>query len=99
MPEHGVDMPVWHGPSAEKSGNVTAEQLRGLGASQGIIERLLAWQANWDHDPFTGSALHRFRPGSPLTVRLARHLQAELPGRRIFLVSESCPRPVDEWLD
>ncbi|TFV52241.1 hypothetical protein [Blastococcus sp. TF02A-35] len=97
MPEHGVDVPVWHGPDSEESGNVSAAELAALGVSLPLVERLRAWAEGWDHDPVTGSPLGQFRPGSPLTVRLARHLQSELTGHRIHLHTGDGPRPVEEW--
>ncbi|MCA0143519.1 hypothetical protein [Blastococcus sp. LR1] len=98
MPEHGVDVPVWHGPDSQDSGNVTAEGLLALGVSSGLVERLRAWQEGWEHDPFTRSSPPQLRPGTPMTVRMARHLQAELPGYRIFLAVGSEPRPLDDWV-
>lgn len=99
MPEHGVDVPVWHGPDSEDAGHVSAEALMALGVSRRLVDRLRAWQQSWDHDPFTSSALLEFRPGSPMTVRLARHLQAELPGHRIFLATERGLRSMDAWAE
>jgi hypothetical protein len=69
-----------------------------LGVSRPLIERLRAWQEGWGHDPFRRSGPPReFWPGSPLSVRLARQLQAELPGYRIFLAAGPEPGPVEEW--
>lgn len=99
MPEHGVDVPVWHGPESEGTGSVSAQELMALAVSPPLIERLRAWEDGWDHDPLTASPLAQFRPGSPLTVRLARHLQSELPGHRVFLGTGEGPRPVEEWAD
>ena len=99
MPEYGVDIPVWHGPDADDSGGLAAEDLATLGVSDRLIERLRAWQESWDHDPSTSSAPRGSWPGSPATLRLARHLQAELPGYRIFLFADPVPRPIDEWID
>ena len=99
MPEYGVDIPVWHGPGGGVSGSLTAEELTALGVSDRLIERLRAWQESWDHDPFTSGPPRDAWPGSPFTVRLARHLQAELPHHRIFLATDPSPRPVDEWID
>ncbi|MBN1091561.1 hypothetical protein JKP75_02590 [Blastococcus sp. TML/M2B] len=31
FPEHGADLPVWHGPGGEGSGAVSAEELLALG--------------------------------------------------------------------
>lgn len=99
MPDHGVDVPVWHGPGGGLTGGLAAEELSALGVSDRLIERLRSWQESWDHDPFTSAPPHDARPGSPLTVRLARHLQTELPGYRIFLAADADPRPVAEWVD
>ena len=99
MPEYMVDMPVWHGPSGDGIGNVTAQELMALGVSSALLERLRAWQDGWEHDPITGSSPREFRAGSPLTLRLAQHLQAELPGYRLFIATSDGPRPVDEWMD
>jgi hypothetical protein len=98
MPEYGVDVPVWYGPGGEESGGLDAEELRALGVSDRLIERLRAWQQSWDHDPFTSSPTARVMPGSPVTLKLAQHLQAELPGYRIFLMDNRGPRPIDEWI-
>jgi hypothetical protein len=99
MPEYGVDIPVWFGPDGDDSGGLSAEDLAALGVSDRLIERLRAWQESWDHDPSTSDAPRGSWPGSPVTVRLAQHLQAELPAYRIFLFAEPAPRPVDEWTD
>lgn len=99
FPEYSADLPVWHGPDGEGIGNVSAEELTALGVSRPLIERLRAWEEGWDHDPFTSSPPKEFWPGSPLTVRLARHLQSELPGYRIFLDTRHGPRPVEDWAD
>jgi hypothetical protein len=98
MPEYGVDMPVWHGPDSKNLGNVDAEELLTLGVSPQLIERLRAWEEGWEHDPFARLGPPReFWPGSPLAVRLARQLQAELRGYRVFLAAGPEPRPVEEW--
>jgi hypothetical protein len=97
MAEYGVDVPVWHGPDSERSGHVGAEALSALGVSRPLIERLRAWQEIWDHDPFTSSPPRESWSGAPLSVRLARQLQSELPGYRIFLDTRSGPRPVEEF--
>ena len=99
MPEHSVDVPVWHGPGSEGSGHVSAEELTSLGVSLPLIERLRAWGEGWDHDPATSSPRGEAWPGSSSTVRLARHLQSELPGYRILLDGGDEPRPVAEWAD
>jgi hypothetical protein len=98
-PEYSADLPVWHGPDGENIGNVGVEELVALGVSWRLIERLRAWQAGWDHDPFTSSPPAKYELGSPLTVRLAQDLQWELPEYRIFLATEAGPRPADEWPD
>jgi hypothetical protein len=97
MTEHMVDVPVWHGINSERVGNATAEELMALGVSRPLIERLRAWERGWDQEPFTSSSPQTFRPGSPLEVRLARQLQAELPDYRILLWTPEGPRPVEEW--
>ena len=97
MPEYSVDVPVWHGPGSERSCHVDAEELSDLGVSRPLIERLRAWQEGWEHDPFSSSPPREFWPGAPLSIRLARQLQSELPGYRIFLDTRSGPRPVEEW--
>jgi hypothetical protein len=98
MTEYGVDVPVWHGPDSQKLGNVSADELLALGVSRPLIERLRAWQEGWDHDPFARVGPPReFWSGSPLSVRLARQLQAELPSYRIFLSDGPDARPVEEW--
>jgi hypothetical protein len=98
FPEYSADLPVWHGPDSEEIGNVSAEELMALGVSPRLIERLREWQEGWEHDPFARVGPPReFWPGSPLTVRLARQLQAELRGYRVFLAAGPEPRPVEEW--
>ena len=100
MPEYTVDMPVWHGPGSDDSGNVGAEELTALGVSGSLVQRLRAWQESWDHDRnIEGSPPRESWPGSPLTVRLARQLQAELPDYRVFLFTYSGLRPVEDWAD
>lgn len=100
MPEYSVDVPVWHGPDSEEIGNVSAEELMALGVSPPLIERLRAWQGGWEHNPLSRVGPPReIWSGSPLTVRLARHLQSELPGYRIFLDTRDGPRPVERWAD
>ena len=78
MPEHGVDVPVWHGPDSENIGNVGAEELLVMGVS-------------------SRRSSGGVPTGAESTVRLARRLQAELRGYRIFLAAHTDPRPVDEW--
>jgi len=97
MPEFSVDVPVWHW--GDQSGSLGEEGLLELGVSRALIERLRAWQAGWEHDPLTRSPLKEFRSGSPLSVRIAQHLQRELPDYRIFLDGADGPRPIDEWTD
>lgn len=99
MPEYGVDMPVWHGPGGDRSGNVPAEELTALGVSNRLIERLRAWQERWDHDPESSSPPRDSWLDSPSSVRIAHHLQTELPGYRIFLNAGRGPRPIEEWID
>ncbi|RZU31412.1 hypothetical protein BKA19_1071 [Blastococcus saxobsidens] len=57
MPEYGVEVPVWHGPDSQHSGNVGAEELLAMGVSSGLAERLRAWQEGWEHDPSRGWVL------------------------------------------
>jgi hypothetical protein len=97
MTDHMVDLPVWHGPDSAGIGNVTAEELMGLGVSRPLIERLRAWEQDWDHDPSTSGPRQKFWPGSRSTVRLARQLHEELPGYRILLWTRDGARPVEEW--
>lgn len=97
FPEHTVDVPVWHGPDSDDTGHVDGDALLALGVSPPLIERLREWQEGWDHDPSGGSPPRAFWPGGPLSVRLARQLQAELRDHRIFLVTPAGPRPIDEW--
>ncbi len=97
FPEYGVDVPVWHGPGGERHGLVDADQLSALGVSPGLVERLAAWQEGWDHDPFGMGPPERFREGNTTFVRLARQLQAELPGFRVHLRARSGLVLVDEW--
>src|SRR3954454_8246936 len=91
MPEYGVDIPVWHGPGGDLTGWLGAEELTALGVSERLIERLRAWRESWDHDPFTSGPPRDAWPGGPSTVRLARHLQAELPRYRIFFAVDPAP--------
>ena len=98
MPEHGVDVPVWYGPGGGAPGGLDADELAALGVSDRLIERLRAWQQSWDHDPFTSNPPRASWPGSPVTLRLAQHLRAELPGCRVFLIDNRQPRPIDEWI-
>lgn len=94
MPEVAVDLPVWHGPGSDSIGCLQAEDLVDLGVSSQLIDRLRAWQEGWEHDHRkTWRGPREFMPGSPLSVRLARQLQAELPAYRIFLGD----RPVEQW--
>jgi hypothetical protein len=97
MPEYGVDIPVWHGPESERAGWLDAEELAGVGVSDGLIKRLQAWQEDWANDPrTTWNRRDKVVAGIPLGVRLARQLQAELRGYRVFLHGPE-PIPVDEW--
>jgi hypothetical protein len=99
-PEYGADMPVWLLSDDEHyGGDLDAEALMEIGVPWTLIERLRAWQSNWDHDPESSSAPPQFAVGSPLSVRLARDLQWELSEFCIYLGSEAGPRRVDEWVD
>jgi hypothetical protein len=42
MPEYGCDVPLWAG------GNLDVDDCRQLGLSVGLIERLVAWQSEFD---------------------------------------------------
>lgn len=97
MADHGVDIPVWYGPGGDSAGGPDADELAAWGVSDRLINRLRAWAEAWDHDPFTSNAAPGHREGSPTTVRLAQHLQTELPGYRIFLFDGRRRRPIDEW--
>jgi hypothetical protein len=100
MPEYGVDIPVWYGPGSDGLGWLDAEKLATLGVSDGLIERLRAWQESWEreHPPFkTWNTADKVVAGVPLGVRLARQLQAELPGHRIFWSGGPDPVPVEDW--
>jgi hypothetical protein len=94
LPDYFVELAVWR-PGI---GPLAAEELEALGVSRPLIKGLRAWTAGWeahalanDRDP------HAFAVGQPMSVRLARQLQAELPEFRIFLTSGPDPRPVKEW--
>ncbi len=39
MPDHGVDIPVWHGPGSDSIGGLDAEELAALGVTDRLIER------------------------------------------------------------
>jgi hypothetical protein len=98
MPDYGVEVPVWHGPDSDDLGLLDGDHLLALGVSGPLIERLRAWQEAWDHDPSSGSPPRDTWPDQPSVQRLARDLQAELPGHRIFLFTGTGgrPRPVEE---
>jgi hypothetical protein len=101
MPEYGVDIPVWHGPGGpgDGSGCLPAEELAALGVSEGLIERLRAWQESWEREnpPFkTWNTADKVVAGVPLGVQLTRQLQAELPGHRVYLSGDPDPAPVED---
>ncbi|WP_156036120.1 hypothetical protein [Blastococcus sp. URHD0036] len=100
MPEYTVDLPVWHGPEGHRFNCLDAEELAALGVSAGLIDRLRAWQQRFEreHPPFkTWYRPDELVAGVPMGVRLARQLQAELPGYRIYLPGDPDPVPVEDW--
>jgi len=77
------ELPVWFGPPVE--GDAGVEDLTRLGVSSRLIERLRAWQQGWEVRTTIPADPLDFTPGRPLSVRLARQLQAELPQHEVYL--------------
>jgi hypothetical protein len=82
-PESCVDVPVWYGPPG--AGAVEADHLMRLGASSQLVERLRAWNADQDSPPGGNKDPRDVVPGSPLSMRLAQHLQRELTDHDVYL--------------
>jgi hypothetical protein len=93
FPEYGVFVPVW----SPGIGPLDADGLAALGVSGPLIERLHAWNKGWQIRAHGNRDLAEFALGEPLSVQLARELQAELPDYEIFLTLGPDPRPVKEW--
>lgn len=68
MPEHSVDVPVWHGENSEGIGNVSAEELMALGVPAAMVERLRACAEGWDHNPVSLDTDDGPRPADEWTV-------------------------------
>jgi hypothetical protein len=87
-PRHHADVPVQFGPPDDAYAP-DAEDLARLGVSRRLIERLRTWQQGWEARISLPADPLDFTPGRPLSVRLARQLQAELPGHAIYLDANS----------
>ena len=93
-PDYGVDIPVWD----DRVGYLSVEELAALGVSAGLIEKMRAWQLDWEHDPRkTWNYRDQVVASVPLRVRLARQLQAELRDHRVFLEGARGRVPVEDW--
>jgi hypothetical protein len=72
-----------------------AQDLARLGVSPRLIDRLRSWQEGWEgvENP---TAQTDFIPGRPLSIRLARQLQSELPALAIYLDVSGDLRPAED---
>jgi hypothetical protein len=85
-PHEGVDVPVETlGLGFPLDGHLEAQNLARLGVSARLIERLRSWQQGWENGIENPAAQVEFLPGQPLSIRLARQLQSELPAIAISL--------------
>lgn len=66
-------------------GDVDGEELARLGVSAQLIERLRSWQEGGEARVQSAADPLDFTPGRPLSVRLARQLQSELPAHDVYL--------------
>ena len=66
-------------------GDVDGEELARLGVSAQLIERLRSWQEGWEARVEIAADPLDLMPGRPLSVRLARQLQSELPAHDVYL--------------
>jgi hypothetical protein len=88
-------MPVQFGPP-DDGHDVDADELARLGVTPQLIDRLRAWQEGWEERVAIPADPREFTSGRPLSVRLARQLQAELPAHEIYLYVNGCLRPAQE---
>ena len=85
-PHHGVEVPVEVvGLGFPLDEYLDAGDLARLGVSAALIERLRLWQEGWQGRVDIPADPLEFAPGRPLSVRLARQLQSELPAHEIHL--------------
>jgi hypothetical protein len=83
--EHG-DMPVEvAGLGSGLDGPLDADELARLGVSPRLIVGPRDWQEGWERRIAVAADPFEFTPGRPLSVRLARQLQAELPAHEVVL--------------
>ena len=92
-PEYGVDLPVW----SPGIGPLDAQELEALGVSRPLIEQLRAWNEGWETHAINNRDPLEFTVGKPMSLQLARQVQAELPDHQIFLTNGPDPRPGNEW--
>ena len=95
MTEEGVDVPVWRMPA--DVGLVSPEELRDIGVSAPLVDRLKAWARDCDAPYLSRLRLDDLREGGQVSLRLARQLQAELPDYEIFIMQDGSPRPLHYW--
>jgi hypothetical protein len=96
-PHEGFDMPVETlGLGFPLDDQLEAHELMAPGVSAQLIERLRSWQEGWDERGEYRSGRLEFTAGSPLSVRLARQLQSELPAHRNYLDVQGELRPAED---
>ncbi|CCH90140.1 protein of unknown function [Modestobacter italicus] len=93
MLELNADSFLWD----DEHGALREDELRAYGVSTALIARLRAWfDAAF---PTAGAAADpETQVGRPWSLRLAAHLQQELPGYDVHLPSGRVSRPLHEWL-
>jgi hypothetical protein len=84
-PHLGADVPVEFVGLGLLDGDADDEDLARLGVSPRLVERLRSWQEGWEARVEIPADPGDFTPGRALSVRLARQLQAELPGHDVYL--------------
>jgi hypothetical protein len=85
-PREGAEVPVeFVGIGDFLDGPAQAEDLARLGVSPQLIERLRAWQKDWEARVETGRHPREFTSGQPLSLRLTRQFQSELPEHDVYL--------------
>jgi hypothetical protein len=96
-PHEGADVPVETlGLGFPLDSYLEAQGLARLGVSPRLIERLRSWQEGWENGAENPAAQTDFIPGRPLSIRLARQLQSELPALAIYLDVSGDLRPAED---
>lgn len=85
MPDYGRHLPVWGSLERWMPEGIETQDLRELGVSQRLIDRLLDWGRGWGWRAGRDLSLDEFAEGALLSVELARDLQLELPDFTIYL--------------